>query len=171
MSDMGLPERKPNRLRNYDYSTPGAYFITICTQDRKCILSRIEDCAPVGEGFPLPKLTKYGFITERYIQNINKKFPSIFPEKYIIMPNHIHMILRVDSGRGDPSPTVEQAIGWLKYMCTKEINSEWNIIGQKVFQRSFHDHIIRNDGDYSMIWNYIDTNALKWREDCFYTEQ
>lgn len=169
--DMKLPERKPNRLKNYDYSTPGAYFVTICTQDKKCILSRIDADSFVGEGSPLPKLTKTGSVAEKYIQDLNTKYPTISPEKYIIMPNHIHLILTVSGGRGNPSPTVEQAVGWFKYMVTKEINSERDTAGQKLFQRSFHDHIIRGESDYWEIWNYIDTNALKWRGDCSYTEK
>lgn len=122
-------------------------------------------------GVPLPKLTKTGSVAKKYIQDLNKKYPTISPEKYIIMPNHIHLILAVSDGRGNPSPTVEQAVGWFKYMVTKEINSERDTAGQKLFQRSFHDHIIRGESDYREIWNYIDTNALKWREDCFYTEK
>lgn len=80
---MELPQRKPNRLTDYDYSQNGAYFITICTQDRKPILSTI-----VGDGFPVPKLC--GQIAEKYIRNV----PEI--EKYVIMPDHIHMIIRLN---------------------------------------------------------------------------
>ena len=83
---MEYPERKPNRLTEYDYSTNGAYFITICTRDRKKILSSI-----VGDDAHIvPK--SYGIVAEKYIRNV----PEI--EKYVIMPDHIHMIIRLDNG-------------------------------------------------------------------------
>ena len=88
------------------------------------------------------------------------------------MPNHIHMILIVRSpnGRGDPSPTVDSMIGWLKFQITKEINQIRNSIGDRIFQRSFHDHIIRNRDDYDEIARYIHENPKRWKADRFYTE-
>ncbi|MBE6732392.1 MAG: hypothetical protein E7561_00125 [Ruminococcaceae bacterium] len=163
---MELPIRKPTRLKNFDYSQNGYYFVTICTHNRKNILSDI-----VGEGFPLPQLSPQGKIAEKYILNINKKYPHIQTEKFVIMPNHIHIIFSINNnGRGDPSPTIANVVGWLKYNITKQINMVYNNIGNKIFQRSFHDHIIRGENDYLKIWNYIDTNPQKWNEDCFYVE-
>ena len=114
-----LPKRKSPRLKSFDYSTTGAYFITICTQNRKNILSTI-----VGEGSPLPKLSHYGEIANLWIQKLPEKYHEISVDCYVIMPNHIHLLLSVmkDDGRGDPSPTVDTAMGWLKYQITKEIN-------------------------------------------------
>ena len=98
-----LPKRKPTRLKNFDYSTPGAYFITVCTQHKKCILSRI----PVGDDVhDVPynvqnnvHLLHYGKIADEYIQRLNGFYGNINVDSYVIMPNHIHMILRVfDSG-------------------------------------------------------------------------
>ncbi len=161
---MELPKRKQIRLKNYDYSNSGLYFITICTHKRKNILSNI-----VGEGFPLPQLTPQGKITENYILKINKKYPCINIKKYIIMPNHIHIILKIlNDGRGNPSPTISNVVGWLKYNITKHINKIHGTTGNKIFQRSFHDHIIRSEEDYIKICNYIDTNPQKWISDCFY---
>ena len=163
---MNLPKRKPMRLKNYDYSSNGYYFVTICTHNKKCILSNI-----VGEGSPLPKLTADGEIAEKCILLINSKYSCVSVDKFVIMPNHIHIIFCIDNnGRGDPSPTISNVVGWLKYNITKEINKNNFIKENKIFQRSFHDHIIRGEEDYLKIWNYIDTNPQKWEEDCFYTE-
>ncbi len=163
---MDLPKRKPTRLRDCDYSADGYYFITICTKDRQNILSDI-----VGEGSPLPQLTIYGKIAEKYILNINKKYPHINTEKFVIMPNHIHIIFSVNNGgRGNPSPTIVNAVGWLKYSITKQINQIYGSVGNKIFQRSFHDHIIRGEKDYLEIWEYIENNPQKWEEDKFYAE-
>ena len=163
---MDLPKRKPTRLRDYDYSKDGYYFITICTKDRKNIFSEI-----VGEGFPLPQLTVEGKIAEKYILSVNKKYSNISTEKFVIMPNHIHIIFSVNNDwRGNPSPTIVNAVGWLKYSITKQINQVCGNIGNKIFQRSFHDHIIRGEKDYLEICEYIENNPLKWKEDKFYTE-
>ena len=163
---MNLPKRKPTRLKDYDYGKDGYYFITICTKDRQNILSEI-----VGEGFPLPQLTVYGKIAEKYILSVNRKYPHINTEKFVIMPNHIHIIFSVNNdGRGDPSPTIINAVGWLKYSVTKQINQIYGSVGNKIFQRSFHDHIIRGEKDYLEIWEYIENNPQKWEEDKFYAE-
>ena len=126
--------------------------------------------SPVGEGSPLPHLTVYGQIVEKYIGMINEQFPEIQVEKYVIMPNHIHILAVIYGeplGTGNPSPTINKVIGWLKYQTTKQINLMRNSPGEKVWQRSFHDHIIRGQQDYDEIWQYIDENPLRWEYDCF----
>ena len=98
-----FPKRKPTRLKNFDYSENGAYFLTVCTKNRKKILSTI-----VGEGSPLPNLLRYGEIVEELIKTISDKYREITVDYYVIMPNHIHLLLSVrkDDGRGDPSPCI-----------------------------------------------------------------
>lgn len=148
--------RQHNRSDDYDYSQNGTYFITICTQDRKIILSNI-----VGDGFPVPK--PYGIIAEEFIKQIPEKYPSVFVDKYVIMPDHIHLLLRFDRilGTGDPSPTLGNVIGWYKYQVTKQINLRLGTKGGKFFQRSYYDHVIRNQKDYNEIWEYIENNPKK----------
>ena len=111
--EIDLPVRKRTRLEHYDYSSGGAYFITVCTQNRRKILSSII----VGEGFPLPQLTKYGDVVDRWIRNIPDKYSGISVDSYVIMPNHIHLLIGVvmDGGRGDPSPTIHTANYPLNY--------------------------------------------------------
>ena len=104
---MELPQRKINRIPKYNYNQKGAYFITICTQDRKPILSQI-----VGDGSPVPKTA--GLIAEKTIMQITEKYPSVSVEKHVIMPDHIHILLRIDNGTGNPSPTLGNIIGWYK---------------------------------------------------------
>ncbi len=163
---MNLPNRKPTRLKDYDYSSNGYYFITVCTHNRKNIFSNI-----VGDGvydIPKTKLTHCGEIVEKYMQKMNSQYDNVCIDKYVIMPNHIHLILEVknDGMSQAPSPTnaiVPKFISLFKRYCNREY-------GKNIFQRSFHDHIIRDENDYLKIWNYIDTNPQKWQEDCFYTE-
>ena len=145
---MEIPRRKPNRIAGYDYSQNGAYFVTICTQEREKILSNI-----VGDDahiVPQP----YGQVVEKYIRNA----PEI--EKYVIMPDHIHMIIRLDNGSMWAStPTkrnrVASIVRSIKTLTTKEI-------GVPIFQRSYYDHVIRNQQDYNEIWEYIENNPRKW---------
>ena len=152
---MEFPKRKPNRLPDYGYGQNGAYFITICTQDRKPILSTI-----VGDGSPVPK--PIGSIAEEYIRQIPIKYPTVCADKYVIMPDHIHILLRIDCGTGNPSPTLGNVIGWYKYQVTKEANKQGHTAGEKLFQRSYYDHVIRNQRDYDEIWEYIKNNPRKW---------
>lgn len=166
---MELPKRKPNRLPNFDYSAPGAYFITICVEGKRCILGDI-----VGGGdldAPKVALTKMGRIVQRNIE-LSEQIPNIHVEKYVIMPNHIHLILFIDracsSGTSrSPSPTnavVPHFVSTFKRFCHRDV-------GEKIFQRSYHDHVIRGEKDYLKIWEYIDTNPTRWKEDCFYQEE
>lgn len=156
---MELPKRKPTRLKGYDYSTPGMYFVTICTHNRKCILSHI-----VGEGLcalPHNELTKIGKDVEISIQYINNQYYNVCIEKYVIMPNHIHLIVELNLTGGHGNPPLQDVIAQFKSYTTKKY-------GDILWQRSFHDHIIRGKEDYEKIWKYIDTNVLKWELDCFY---
>ena len=95
---MELPKRKPIRLPDYDYSSSGAYFITICTKDRRCILSDITVGADALGG-PCLRLTCTGKVVEQYILSTNR-MPGFCVDKYVVMPNHIHMLLRIDNGPG-----------------------------------------------------------------------
>ena len=140
--DKELPKRRSTRLKNFDYSSAGAYFLTLCTQNRKNILGTI-----VGEGSPLPKLSPYGEIVDRWIQRIPEKYQETSVNGYVMMPNHIHILLSIvkDDGRGNPSPTVDTVIGWLKYQATKEINQLRGSSGDKIFQRSYGTDFYIND--------------------------
>ena len=157
-----LPKRKPTRLKYYDYSANDAYFVTVCIHNKQKLL-----CNIVGEGLcALPQilLTDIGREINSSILYINNHYKNIHIEKYVIMPNHIHMIVVIDTyGRTQFAPTLSRVIKQFKGSITKQI-------GKSIFQKSFHDHIIRDEADYLKIWNYIETNPAKWQEDCFYIE-
>ncbi len=171
---MKQPIRKSPRLPHFDYSRNGAYFITICTQHRQKILSHI-----VGDGaldVPRIELTNIGKIVEKYILSC-ETIRYVFVKKYVIMPNHIHIIFSIchphiwkNSDKNGtskaPSPTNEvipHIVSTLKRFCNAEI-------GKNIFQRSYHDHIIRGEMDYIKIWEYIENNPRTWENDCFYDE-
>ena len=161
---MNLPKRKPTRLKGYEYSTPGAYFITICVKDRKQLLSKII----VGDDahiVPKSHISNYGLICDKYINNINIKYENVTIDKYVIMPNHIHLIIFLHGTMRASSPTknIETIIRSFKTLVTKEI-------GYSIWQRSYHDHIIRGEKDYQKIWEYIDTNVIRWEKDFLYND-
>ncbi len=228
MNYFNHPIRKPTRLKNFDYSSAGAYFITICTFDRECTLSDIADNRV--------HLTAKGEVCERQIHDLTLRYSDISIDEYVIMPNHIHMIIVIRganrtfidakpcrggacpsrmkhhatdgarfsdesvgegiahaekataqsmagganrtfaptppgrsmdaahsrAGGASPSPTVSDIVRVFKSLATRSCECNG-----KLFQRSFHDHIIRNETDYEMIKNYIQNNPLNWQNDCF----
>lgn len=160
---MALPKRKPNRLKDFDYSMPNAYFITLCTAQRKNLFWQT-----VGASIARPKditLTQYGKIADAAIRNIPHCYPAITLDHYVVMPNHIHLLLQIQSdehGRPMVAPTISTVIQQMKGHITKQI-------GHSIWQKLFHDHVIRSEQDYLKVWNYIDSNPTKWTEDCFYT--
>lgn len=169
---MDFPKRKSSRLKGYDYSTNGAYFITICTDKRKNLFSHIVGA--IHES-PISILTFYGTAVDSIIKSLPERF-NVKIDNYIIMPNHIHMIISIENApraiRESPLQShsdIIRVIGYLKMNASKQIHKSG--YEGKIWQRSFHDHIIRDEKDYQMIWEYIEHNAQKWEEDCFYTNE
>ena len=164
---MELPKRKQNRLVNFDYGQNGAYFITICTKNRKRILSNIN----VGTGVldcPQIDLLKYGKTADKYIKQLNDFYDNITVNKYVIMPDHIHLLITIQNVQSrTPVPTDEtikfdnknstiaKFISTFKRFCNKEY-------GENIWQPRYYDHIIRNQKDYNEIWEYIKQNPKKW---------
>ena len=158
-----LPKRKPNRLKGFDYSSDGAYFITICTKNKEQIFSKIVYDKTVGANIVRP--SAIGKIIEKDILKIEKIYPCIFVDSYVIMPNHIHLLLTIDTIRRPMvAPTIATVIKQFKGAVSKEV-------GTTVWQKGFYDHIIRDDEDYNTKAQYIDTNPLTWERDELYTER
>ena len=165
---MDLPKRKPTRLKGYDYSTPGMYFLTICVKGRKQLLGKIVGCGDFDT--PQMILSEYGQILDRYIKLMNKKYYHIKADKYVIMPNHFHLILNILECKNGASETaapynneISKFVSLLKRYCNREY-------GENIWQSSYNDHIIRGEKDYQEIWKYIDTNVIRWEKDCFYND-
>ena len=159
-----LPKRKPIRIADYDYSTPGAYFITVCTANREKIFwsdRRGELCSPAN----VP-LSDIGMIVDNEIKKLNSVYDAVRVDKYCIMPDHIHLIISIDTDesgrtrRGElrspvSAPTISRVIKQFKGAITKQV-------GKPIWQKSFYDHGIRNQQDYNEIWQYIENNPLKY---------
>ena len=152
MDDDRFPERKNPRIRGYDYATPNYYFITICTHHKKCLF------------WTNGKLNCLGQIVYDAVQQIPTHFPQNRVEQFVIMPNHIHMILVVEPGGADTSVVV----GSFKSYVARIVHGSDPQL--KVWQTSYHDHVIRNQLQYERIWIYIESNPMRWEKDCFYVE-
>ena len=152
-----LPQRRHPRLKEYDYSENGCYFVTICTAGKACTLSRIA-VGRAAHSPPQVQLTELGRVVEQEIGRIETAYENVFLDDYVIMPNHVHLLLtfdRPDGGVWAPRPTLQTVIRTMKTMVTKKI-------GHPIWQTSFYDHVIRNDEDYRNTREYIENNPLKW---------
>ena len=240
------PRRRAMRLRDYDYTQPGAYFVTICVQHRKCLFGTITDGSM--------QLNEIGQIVVECLNHIPQHFPSVELDAYVVMPNHIHGIIAwgislpgnprlpdtikdrrggvpssashqarivgagsprpsnnrtvtvgagsprpsdnkkqnvgagsprpsnnrtVTVGAGSPrpsqntsnrinetsSPSLGKIIAYFKYQSTKHINQRYRTPGTRLWQRNYHDHIIRDDPDLQRLREYIQINPVKWELD------
>lgn len=160
--------RKTTRLPDYDYSDPGYYFITLCTKEKRKFLGEV-----VGTGLldgPKVQLSSYGEVAKAQLEQMADFYDTINLESYIVMPNHIHLLLRIQekenmrTGRLSPtSSAIGKFVGTFKRFCNKRY-------GKNIWQMRSHDHVIRGEKDYLKIWSYIENNAAKWKQDCFYME-
>jgi REP element-mobilizing transposase RayT len=160
-----LPKRKNNRLKNHDYSSCGAYFITVCTLQRRNYFWK-----NVGAIIDRPQyveLSEYGKIVDMAIRSIPLFYPTLSLDDYVVMPNHIHVLLRVcadENGRPLVAPTMSRAVQQLKGIVTKQT-------GIKIWQKSFYDHVIRDRDDYDEHLRYIEENPMKWHYDELFTKE
>lgn len=150
-----LNSRKQIRLKNYNYANVGYYFITICINNRECILSKIT---LNNKNEHISTLTNEGEIVNKYITEIEKIYTNVILDEYIIMPNHIHMILIIQSNK---NITISKIIQQFKGIITKEL-------GYSIWQKLFYEHIIRDNEEYIKIKQYIKDNVSNWEDDIEY---
>ncbi len=146
------PERKNPRLDGYDYSAANYYFVTVCTAGKVSLFGSHEEDNP------------YRAIAEHGLLKIPEHYPGVTVDKMVVMPNHIHMILFLNG----MTASLDKIVGSFKSYVTKEIHKIHPDIA--VWQKSFHDHIIRNEEGYQNIWSYIDNNPHNWKKDCYYRD-
>ena len=139
-------------MKGYSYRTPGYYFVTICVHEKQCMFWTGGMLNPLGK------------IAEHAMCEIPVHAPGVQVDHFVIMPNHIHMILVLNDERNDLSVVV----GQYKAYVSKRIHDF--LPGKRVWQISFHDHKIRNQKQYEKIWMYIENNPKKWELDCFYVK-
>ena len=166
---MELPKRKPNRLTAFSYNTPGAYFITVCTAQRGNVFW--QDVGAIIDRPENVPLNQTGKIVDACIREIPKRYPAVSLDHYVVMPDHIHLLLQihdgrsmiaptkdVDCGRSMIAPTIGQVMKQMKGAASKDA-------GRSLWQKSYYDHVIRSQSDYLDAWNYIEGNPGKRKAD------
>ena len=166
-SNQRLRHRRLTRLKEYDYSKPGGYFITICTKNRSCFLGEIDNDRMI--------LNHYGEIVRLSWLELPEPYHNVELDVFVIMPNHIHGIIFLkDVGAGlKPAPTVSsyhclalpEIIRAFKTFSSRKINELRNTSGTSVWQRNYYEHVIRRDESLDQIREYIVTNPLRWALD------
>jgi REP element-mobilizing transposase RayT len=150
-------------LKGYDYSQPGGYYVTIVTQNRECLFGDIVDGKMI--------LNEYGLIVETVWNDLPNHYNHIKLNEYVIMPNHVHGIVIInDVGAGfKPAPTIKhglpEIIRGFKTFSARRINKYRNTPGQKLWQRNYWEHVIRDENELNRIREYIMNNPLQWELD------
>jgi putative transposase len=168
--------RRSIRLRGYDYSQSGLYFVTICIQNHECRLGAI-----IGENI---QLTVGGWIVYQSWFEIPQHFPNVQLDEFVVMPNHIHVIIVIndnnyvrrkeeeggeekEGGETPPlrKPTLGQIVAYYKYRTTKIINELDDTQGSRLWQRNYYEHIIRDEKELFATRQYIANNPINWAKD------
>ena len=152
-----LPKRKSTAIPHYDYSQPGAYFITLCVEKRRPILGKIDSS-------PQVVLSSNGKIVSDVWYSLPQRFPcldAISQSIFVVVPDHIHGILQITAGGASPSPTLHQILGSFKSITSIETNRLLGTPGQKLWQRSAYEHILRNQQDFDEAAGYIAENPAR----------
>ncbi|MBI3610960.1 MAG: transposase [Nitrospirae bacterium] len=173
-----IHHRRSVRLKGYDYSLVGAYFVTICTQNRECVFGKITD----GKMEP----NDAGRRVARWWAELNHKFPTIQTDESIVMPNHFHGIVIIGypdpvgaALRGRPpktghphrgAPTLGDIVDWFKTMTTNDYirgikQSGWPQFEKRLWQRNYYERVVRDDSEMHRTREYITGNPAGWLED------
>lgn len=147
------PIRKSLRIPGYDYSQPGAYFVTIVTHGRECLLGQILDGRMA--------LSDAGRIVERTWFDLPNRYPGIRLDAFVVMPNHVHGIITLLDSTWKGSEIVRG----FKSVSARKINLIRDATGQPVWQRNYYEHIVRDEGELQRIADYIETNPSNWLQD------
>ncbi len=156
-----MESRKRQRLSDFDYTSPGAYFITVCVEDMRCTLGNVLDGRAV--------LHETGEIVKQQWDWLFLQYPYLVKDEYVVMPNHFHGIIHIGGNGRDRSlqdskiKSLSELIGAFKTTSSKKIH----LLGQRNFQwqKSFYDRVVRNEDELHLIREYIVNNPLKWTLD------
>lgn len=156
------------RLREYNYSTPGIYFVTMCTEHRRCLFGTVEH----GE----VQLSRAGVVIESWLYDIARWFPGVSIDVATVMPNHVHVLLALtsdsDGRQVEGTPSVSTLIQWFKTKTTYDYTigvrtDGWPPFPGRLWQRGFHDRIVRSERELDRFRRYIVENPARWTDDSY----
>jgi putative transposase len=154
--DPDFNHRQSIRLNGYDYSASGAYFITICTHEREHLFGDIAN--------ETMQFNTCGDIARSHWQQLSQRHPNIIMDESIVMPNHLHGIIILESSMGI-TKSISEIIRGFKTFSAKVINKKLGLRGVPVWQRSYYDRIIRNELELDRVRQYIINNPQNWDAD------
>ncbi len=163
---MNVNSRHSIRLKDYDYSTSGMYFVTICTHQRECFLGEVKEDSV--------QASQHGQVVEQVWNGLSNHYLNLELDAFIVMPNHIHgIIVLTDSVGAGLSPahiktssvTLAKVVNSLKSFSTRQINVLRETPAAPVWQRNYYEHIIRNEQSLNAIREYILFNPARWASD------
>ena len=173
----GRPQRRSIRLREYDYSQSGAYFVTVCVSNRECLLGEVAGGAML--------MNRYGLAAALALEWLKERYAYVDLDEWTVMPNHVHAIILIDNpdvgavreppaaGRGvgavrEPPVKVKPLgglVGAFKTVSRKKINQMRGTPGKMVWQRNYYEHVIRSENELDRVRDYICCNPLDWPSD------
>jgi len=156
----GRPKRKRIRLKEYDYSQPGAYFVTVCARDRACVFGEIDNDTVL--------LTAAGKAVEEALIALPERFRALGIDSYAVMPNHVHAILFIteeNTGAASSAPTLGRIMRAFKSLSAHSVRSSGGCSKSGLWQRSYYEHVVRTEADLNGIRQYILDNPLQWELD------
>ena len=151
------------RLKKWDYPSEGMYFITICTKDRACSLSKV-----VNDELQETETSK---ICVKCWQDLSVIYPDCILDAFVVMPNHVHGIIMIEAAmtvfrnKQRRNMLISKMIGRFKMQTAKQINQYQNTRGQSFWQKNYYDRVIRNELELNRIREYIENNPARWRDD------
>jgi len=164
-----IHHRRSIRLREFDYSSSGGYFVTTCVQNRECLFGNILD--------DVTFLNDAGMLVESVWNGLTERFPSIGFDAFVVMPNHVHFIVDIAEpdgkegvGQGSRAgqgraPTLDRIVGAFKSISAAQVNHLLSRTGQPLWQRNYYERVIRNETELNGFRDYIIHNPLKWEDD------
>ena len=152
--------RKRNRIKNYDYSQPNVYLLTLCTENRANLFGVVESRPDTT----VTVLSPLGELVQQTILDIETYYTNASIETYSILPNHLHILLRLDATDEPNAPTISRIVKNMKEHVTR-------VYGKSVWQKGFHDHVIRSELEYQNAWNYVTFNPAKWETDEYFVNE
>ena len=149
--------RKPLRLRGFEYSSENLYLVTACTFERRCLLGSIDAESFVPSGF--------GEVVRRQVELLPCRLAGVHVDAFVVMPNHLHAIVALTRARQASPLRLGSVVGSLKSGGAREINALRGTPGANVWQRGYHDHVIRDESDLRRVREYVESNPIRWAFD------
>ena len=156
-------------MKTFDYTTQGAYFVTICACDKQCLFGKIYEKALCHAEM---RYSPLGEVARQCLLNVEDHYENVCLDQWVIMPNHVHLLIQIKDPK-EPNSSIHydlsNIVGKYKAAVTRAAG-KLNIYSNPIWQKSFHERVVRNEAEYLKIWNYISGNPSKWLNDCFYCE-